>query len=139
MKLEHNRLNRDWINPEATFVSLGKTYTTTDLNNEIDYWKNEFKGVERGQRVGLSLAPSLLDYISSTFAAFELGLKVVVLPKILTDKDCENDKVKLLTPLDAYATSIRGYSLCNERYMYRSKKIIHQKFHNIKQIGRAHV
>lgn len=125
-------ITRNWINPSAKFVALGNTYSIDDLHSDIDYWKNEFikEGVQPGQKIGLSLAPSLLDYISASFAAFELGIKVVVLPKIMTERDCDNPKVKLLTPLDAYVTSIRDYDLANERYMYRSKKIIHQKFHN---------
>jgi acyl-coenzyme A synthetase/AMP-(fatty) acid ligase len=104
-------ITRDWINDDITFHCgmnrnklLVDTYTKKDFCEFINYWKLQLlsHGAKRGDKIGFVIEPSDIHPYALMFAAFELGMSVVVLHRPNNDKECLLPKSNCHLPLDFF-------------------------------------
>lgn len=106
-------ITREWINPDSTFhFPLEASLTKEELSPIIDYWKTVLikEGVKPKDKVGIII--SFLDsvYLGVLFASFELGLKVVILPKPSNEEQSKQPKYTAHFPLDVLITNKEQYT-----------------------------
>ena len=104
-------ITRDWINDDIVFHSgmkrdklLVDTHNKQEFCEFINYWKLTLlsQGAKRGDKIGFCIEPSDIHSYSILFAAFELGMKVVVLHRPNNDKECSLPKSNAHLPLDFF-------------------------------------
>ena len=104
-------ITRDWINDDIVFHSgmkrdklLVDTHNKQEFCEFINYWKLKLlsHGAKRGDKIGFCIEPSDIHSYSILFAAFELGMKVVVLHRPNNDKECSLPKSNAHLPLDFF-------------------------------------
>jgi acyl-coenzyme A synthetase/AMP-(fatty) acid ligase len=101
-----NIITRDWIRDDALFYADNpcKEYTKKDLCEFTNYWKQKFVeyGAKHGDKVGLGITPVDIHYQAIMLAVYELGLRLVILHRPNTVKECETPKSNAHLPLDFY-------------------------------------
>ena len=104
-------ITRDWINDDITFKAdksrtgaLVNTYTKKDFCEFINYWKLTLlsHGAKRGDKVGSCIEAAEIHHMAIIFAAFELGMSVVILHRPNNEKECLNPKSNCNLPLDFF-------------------------------------
>ena len=102
-------ITRDWIRDDIVLHAdirqaevLVNTYTKQDLCEFINYWKLKLlsKGAKRGDKIGICIIPSDIHSTAIKFAAFELGMKLVVMHRPNNEKECQTPKSNAHLPLD---------------------------------------
>ena len=102
-------ITRDWINDDIVLHAdinkaevLVNTYTKQDLCEFINYWKIKLlsHGAKRGDKIGTCIIPSDIHSTAIKFAAFELGMSMVVLHRPNNEKECQTPKSNAHLPLD---------------------------------------
>lgn len=95
-------ITRDWIHKDAHFFAFQRGFKVQALYEIIDYWKKKLveHGALPGHKIGLAAPVHDIAYVALTFAAFELGLKLVILLKPITEKELNDLKFKAHLPLD---------------------------------------
>lgn len=94
IRTQNDRLNFDHI----------ETYTKEDFCQFINYWKQKFisKGAKRGDKIGFCFENTEIHFYAMIFAAFELGLRVVVIQRPTTENECRSPKFNAHLPLDFF-------------------------------------
>ena len=104
-------ITRDWIRDDIILHAdmkqdkvLINTYTKQDLCEFINHWKLQLlsHGAKRGDKIGIVVEPSDIHLYAIMFAAFELGMSVVVLHRPNNDKECLSPKSNCHLPLDFF-------------------------------------
>ena len=104
-------ITRDWINDDITFKAdksrtgaLVNTYTKKDFCEFINYWKLTLlsHGAKRGDKIGSCIEAAEIHHMAIIFAAFELGMSVVILHRPNNEKECLNPKSNCNLPLDFF-------------------------------------
>ena len=102
-------ITRDWIRDDIVLYAdvkradvLVNTYTKQDLCEFINYWKLKLlsHGAKRGDKIGTCIMPSDIHSTAIKFAAFELGMSLVVLHRPNNEKECISPKSNCHLPLD---------------------------------------
>jgi acyl-coenzyme A synthetase/AMP-(fatty) acid ligase len=102
-------ITRDWIRDDIVLYAdvkradvLVNTYTKQDLCEFINYWKLKLlsHGAKRGDKIGTCIMPSDIHSTAIKFAAFELGMSLVVLHRPNNEKECVSPKSNCHLPLD---------------------------------------
>ena len=103
-------ITRDWIRDDIILHAdinkqadvLINTYTKQDFCEFINYWKLKLlsHGAKRGDKIGTCIIPSDIHSTAIKFAAFELGMSVVVLHRPNNEKECLAPKSNCHLPLD---------------------------------------
>lgn len=102
-------ITRDWIRDDIVLHAdikqadvLVNTYTKQDLCEFINYWKLKLlsHGAKRGDKIGTCIIPSDIHSTAIKFAAFELGMSLVVLHRPNNEKECQSPKSNCHLPLD---------------------------------------
>lgn len=129
-------ITRDWLNSDLTIhienATVGlKTYSKRDLCEFINYWKIKLlsHGAKPGDKIGFGIDNAEINYYAMIFAAFELGMKVVILHRPNNEKECQSPKSNAHLPLD-YFIYLSSYlsnprmSLAIRHYRDNSKNVI---------------
>ncbi len=107
-------ITRDWINDDIVIRCgvtykmprkvLIESYTKQDLCQFINFWKVELlsNGAKRGDKIGYCIEPSDIHSTALMFAAFELGMSVVVLHRPNNERECLAPKSNSHLPLDFF-------------------------------------
>jgi hypothetical protein len=97
-------ITRKWIRPDSVFHTANETYTFEQLALSINHWKERLlkERITPGQKIGIAIPSYELSYLAITFAAFELGLKMVILTRPMNEKDCVSAKCLAHLPLDMF-------------------------------------
>ena len=103
-------ITRDWIRDDIILHAdinkqadvLINTYTKQDFCEFINYWKLKLlsHGAKRGDKIGTCIIPSDIHSTAIKFAAFELGMSLVVLHRPNNEKECQSPKSNCHLPLD---------------------------------------
>lgn len=96
-------ITRDWIKDDSRFYArLGEECTKEELCLRINFWKEKLleEGAKPGDKVGILLISSDINFIALMFASFELGLKLVPLHRPNSEKECLKPKSNAHLPLD---------------------------------------
>ena len=102
-------ITRDWIRDDIVIHAdikqadvLVNTYTKQDLCEFINYWKLKLlsHGAKRGDKIGICIIPSDIHFTAIKFAAFELGMGLVILHRPNNEKECQSPKSNCHLPLD---------------------------------------
>jgi acyl-CoA synthetase (AMP-forming)/AMP-acid ligase II len=131
-------ITRDWIRDDIVIHCdtnqekvLVNTYTKQDLCEFINYWKLKLLslGAKRGDRIGTCIKPSDIHTTAINFAAFELGMSLVVLHRPNNEKECLAPKSNCHLPLDfliffsLYLTN-PSISMAMQHYRKNSKVVL---------------
>ena len=104
-------ITRDWINDDITFKAdksrtgaLVNTYTKKDFCEFINYWKLTLlsHGAKRGDKIGSCIEAAEIHHMAIIFAAFELGMSIVILHRPNNEKECLTPKSNSNLPLDFF-------------------------------------
>lgn len=102
-------ITRDWIRNDIIIYTEKATgglrvYGKKDLCEFINYWKLNLlsRGAKPGDKLGFTLENTEIHSYALIFAAFELGMSVVVLHRPSTEKECLAPKSNAHLPLDFY-------------------------------------
>lgn len=102
-------ITRDWIRDDILIYTEKVTgglrvYGKKDICEFINYWKLKLlsHNAKPGDKLGFTFENTEIHSYALMFAAFELGLRVVVLHRPSTEKECLSPKSNAHLPLDFY-------------------------------------
>jgi acyl-CoA synthetase (AMP-forming)/AMP-acid ligase II len=124
-------ITRDWIKDGSMFYArFNEEENKDEFCLRINYWKERLleEGAVPGNKIGILLISSDINFIALMFASFELGLKLVPLHRPNSEKECQKPKSNAHLPLDILVLfSWQNHSLLTIPEMHfseNSKKII---------------
>lgn len=102
-------ITRDIIRSDALFFTENNAcgidaYYRQDFCEFINYWKIEFLSIGAGpdKKIGFAIDNSEIHLYAMMFAAFELGMQVVVINRPSNEKECQSPKNNAHLPLDFF-------------------------------------
>jgi acyl-CoA synthetase (AMP-forming)/AMP-acid ligase II len=118
-------ITRDWINDDITLTTT-KSYSKNDLIGMINYWKHRLlnEGASYGDKIGIAIPSMEVSHIAVSFAAYELGLRQVILSKPTTEQECKNPKCNSHLPLDLFVYCLpkdQSFEIAKNHYIRNSK------------------
>lgn len=121
-------ITRDWINDNIV-LNTTKSYSKKDLNGMIDYWKYRLLSLDAsyGDKIGIAITQMEISHIAISFAAYELGLRQVILPKPTYKQECEHPKFKSHLPLDFFVYCLpeeQEFEIAKSHYIKNSATTI---------------
>jgi acyl-coenzyme A synthetase/AMP-(fatty) acid ligase len=124
-------ITRDWIKNGAKFYArFNEVATKDEMCLRINYWKEKLleEGAVPGNKIGILLISSDINFIALMFASFELGLKLVPLHRPNSEKECLKPKSVAHLPLDILVLfSWEGNDMLvipEKHFVANSKKVI---------------
>lgn len=118
-------ITRDWINDDIALTTT-KSYSKNDLIGMINYWKHRLlnEGASYGDKIGIAIPSMEVSHIAISFAAYELGLRQVILPKPIIEQECKNPKCNSHLPLDFFVYCLphdQTFEIAKNHYIRNSK------------------
>jgi hypothetical protein len=119
-------ITRDIIRKDITYE--GSNYS--EICSHINRWKNLFrsKGAKKDNLVALAILEMNINHISAIFAIAEMGMKLLVIDKPVTEQTLHMTKMAIFGPVDfALECDVaRNSPLHHEMVMAYSKHVIHE-------------
>lgn len=120
------RITRDIIRKDISYE--GSSYS--DICLHINRWKNLFRsrGAKKGDLVALAILEMNINHISAIFAIAEMGMKLLVIDKPVTEQTLHMTKMAIFGPVDfALECDVaRNSPLHHDMVMAYSNQIIHE-------------
>ncbi len=120
------RITRDIIRKDITYEG----FTYGEFCSHINRWKTLFRsrGATRGDLVALAILEMNLNHVSAIFAIAEMGMKLLVIDKPVTEQTLHMTKMAIFGPVDfALECDVaRKSPLHHEMVVTYSRQIIHE-------------